>query len=197
MQPLRIIERPCARHDRRPAGGRPEVVVIHFSATLTVEEIFQIFLHGPTPVSAHYVIGDEGDVWRLVDERLRAWHAGRSAFAGRPAVNDFSVGIELRNAGRLTPGADGRGLFTVLGAPFRPGNPALPAQGDWWESYAEPQMRSLIRLCREICGQHGIPPDHVVGHSDVALPPGRKIDPGPLFDWRRLRAELAEESPGA
>ena len=46
-------------------------------------------------VSAHFVIGRNGDVTQFVPVTRRAWHAGESWFDGRDRVNDFSVGVEL------------------------------------------------------------------------------------------------------
>lgn len=53
--------------------------------------------------------------------------------------------------------------------------------------FAEPQMRELERLLAEVMARHGLGPGAVIGHSDMA--PGRKSDPGPRFDWRRLAAQ--------
>jgi N-acetylmuramoyl-L-alanine amidase len=50
--------------------------------------------------------------------------------------------------------------------------------------YPEAQMRAVEALCLDIIDRRGIAPRKVLGHSDVA--PGRKIDPGAHFDWRRL-----------
>ncbi|MFN4204070.1 MAG: N-acetylmuramoyl-L-alanine amidase [Tabrizicola sp.] len=50
--------------------------------------------------------------------------------------------------------------------------------------FAEPQMRELERLLAEVLARHGLGPQAVIGHSDMA--PERKGDPGPRFDWRRL-----------
>jgi N-acetylmuramoyl-L-alanine amidase len=50
--------------------------------------------------------------------------------------------------------------------------------------YGEPQMAALEALLADILGRHSLPPQAVIAHSDCA--PGRKIDPGPKFDWRRL-----------
>ena len=50
--------------------------------------------------------------------------------------------------------------------------------------FAEPQMAALDVLLAGILHRWSIAPDRVIGHSDMA--PGRKIDPGPRFDWRRL-----------
>lgn len=50
-------------------------------------------------VSAHYLIGEAGTVWALVDEDRRAWHAGAGAWGGVADVNSASIGIELQNPG--------------------------------------------------------------------------------------------------
>ncbi|MBU2962696.1 N-acetylmuramoyl-L-alanine amidase [Citreicella sp. C3M06] len=52
------------------------------------------------------------------------------------------------------------------------------------EPFAEAQMRSLETLLPGILARWDIPAHRVIGHSDMA--PGRKIDPGPMFDWSRL-----------
>lgn len=64
----------------------------------------------------------------------------------------------------------------------------LANRGD--HPYPEAQMEALESLLRGIMARWGIGPDGVIGHSDMA--PGRKSDPGPRFDWRRLaRSGLA------
>ena len=87
---------------------------------------------------------------------MRAWHAGAGSWAGRGDVNSRSIGIELANAGPLA------------------GFPPFP----------EPQMVALERLLDAILPRWSIPAAGVIAHSDLA--PGRKADPGPKFDWRRL-----------
>jgi N-acetylmuramoyl-L-alanine amidase len=52
------------------------------------------------------------------------------------------------------------------------------------EPFAEPQMAALERLLAGLLGRYSLPPEAVIGHSDMA--PERKADPGPRFDWRRL-----------
>lgn len=103
-------------------------------------------------VSAHYLVDRDGTVWQLVDEDLRAWHAGAGAWDGQGDVNSRSIGIELVNTGT--------------------------------EPFAEPLMRALEALLPGILARWAIPPGGVIAHSDMA--PGRKIDPGPRFDWARL-----------
>ncbi|NHF72547.1 N-acetylmuramoyl-L-alanine amidase [Paracoccus xiamenensis] len=50
--------------------------------------------------------------------------------------------------------------------------------------FAAAQMDTLELLLARIMARWSIGPDGVIGHSDMA--PGRKIDPGPRFDWARL-----------
>ncbi|MCY1125566.1 N-acetylmuramoyl-L-alanine amidase [Frigidibacter sp. RF13] len=60
--------------------------------------------------------------------------------------------------------------------------------------FPEPQMAALERLLAAILDRWSIPPERVIGHSDMA--PGRKRDPGPRFDWRRLALQGLSVWPG-
>ena len=53
--------------------------------------------------------------------------------------------------------------------------------------FAAAQMDALTSLLQGIMTRWAIRPERVIGHSDMA--PGRKIDPGVRFDWRRLALE--------
>lgn len=132
------------------------MVVIHHTAMHTAEAALARLCAPEAEVSAHYLIGEDGRVWRLVDEAARAWHAGAGAWGGVGDVNSRSIGIELANPGPL--------------AAFPP--------------FPEPQMTALEALLADILARWRIPPERVIAHSDMA--PGRKADPGPKFDWRRL-----------
>jgi AmpD protein len=64
--------------------------------------------------------------------------------------------------------------------------------GDAAHDFTARQYASLARLCRELMREHPkITVRRIVGHSQVATPRGRKWDPGPRFDWQRLRRDLA------
>lgn len=157
--PADILERPSPNHNARPPGVRIDTVVIHYTGMATAEAALARLCDPEAEVSAHYTIDEEGRCYKHVEEARRAWHAGVSAWRGRQNVNDFSIGIELVN----------------------------PGHGPDYHPFTEPQMQRLIRLLREIYGRHPIDPANVVGHEHVA--PGRKRDPGELFDWERLAQE--------
>jgi N-acetylmuramoyl-L-alanine amidase len=112
----------------------------------------------PLPrVSAHYVVGEGGEIWTLVPEEHRAWHAGSSSWEGEGDVNARAIGIEIVNGGHDF------------------GLPEFPAK----------QIDAVISLLRDIFERWPqLNASRVVAHSDVA--PERKADPGEKFPWKRL-----------
>jgi N-acetylmuramoyl-L-alanine amidase len=153
---MNLRERASPNHDARPEGGRVDMLVLHYTGMKTSAEAIDRLCDPAAKVSAHYVIDEDGTVWRLVEESRRAWHAGVSFWQGTRDINAASIGIELVNPGH-----------------------------DWgYRAFPEAQMASLEALCGGLLRRHPISADRVVGHSDVA--PLRKQDPGELFDWPRL-----------
>ena len=115
-------------------------LVLHYTE-LSLEESLEV-LSDPArllKVSAHYVLAEDGTLYRLVPEERTAWHAGRSYWRGREALNAGSIGIEIVNL-----------------------------HGDHHD-YPARQIEALINLCHEIVARHpAIVPRNVVGHSDIA-----------------------------
>ncbi len=153
-----VIERPSPNCGPRPANTAIDMLILHFTGMESAAGALMRMCDPAARVSAHYMIDEDGVVYRLVQEGMRAWHAGESSWRGATNINDRSIGIELVNPGH------------AFG--YRP--------------FPDPQMAALIDLCRDVLARHAIPPANVLGHSDVA--PARKQDPGELFDWRRLAA---------
>ncbi|MBL8808433.1 MAG: N-acetylmuramoyl-L-alanine amidase [Rhodospirillales bacterium] len=167
---MRIVRTPSPNCDERPAGVRPELLVLHYTDTNTLDETLAILLDPAREVSAHYVVAEDGTIHALVDESRRAWHAGKACWRGMRDVNARSIGIEIQNPGH------------------RCGYRAFP----------DAQIDAVIGLARDILTRHAIAPRDIVGHSDIA--PTRKRDPGELFPWRRLAAAgvgLSAEPVGA
>lgn len=76
------------------------MVVIHYTAMASTEAALQRLCDPLHEVSAHYLIGAQGTVWRMVPEAARAWHAGAGRWGDVTDVNSRSIGIELANDGR-------------------------------------------------------------------------------------------------
>jgi N-acetylmuramoyl-L-alanine amidase len=142
----------------RRRHGPPNCLVLHYTGMPTGEAALDLLCDPASEVSAHYFIWEDGRIFQLVAERDRAWHAGKAIWKGEQDLNSASVGIEIVN-----PGHDG-------------GSPRFPAA----------QVDATIALCRDLSGRHGIRPERVLAHSDVA--PNRKRDPGEAFPWDELSA---------
>lgn len=96
---MELVDRPSPNHGERRSGDRVELVVLHYTAMPDAETAVCRLCDPECEVSSHYLIGKDGTVFRLVDEALRAWHAGHGSWAGRDDVNSRSIGIELDNDG--------------------------------------------------------------------------------------------------
>ena len=155
-----ILDRRSPNADARSGGI--DMLVVHYTGMRSAAAAIERLCDPEAKVSAHYVIEEDGALHRLVREEERAYHAGVSEWGGRPALNDCSIGIEMVNPGH-----------------------------EWgYRDFPEPQMRALETLAVGILRRWPIPPERVLGHSDIA--PRRKDDPGERFDWPRLaRAGLA------
>ena len=159
-----MIVRPSPNFNDRPSGGKIKYLILHYTGMATGEAALERLCDEASQVSAHYLIEEDGRIFSLVPEEKRAWHAGVAAWEGDSDINGLSIGIEVVNPGHDSPGYVGN---------YRP--------------FPEAQMMALVLLCGQILSRHQIAPCHVLGHSDVA--PGRKRDPGELFDWQRLAVE--------
>ncbi len=78
---------------------RPEFVVIHHTAQNSCDQTLRTFTTPATQVSAHYVICRDGTVHHMLNDFLRAWHAGVGSWGNNHDVNSCSIGIELDNDG--------------------------------------------------------------------------------------------------
>jgi len=148
---------PSPNFDQRQ--GAVDMLVLHYTGRLTLEESLAWLTDPEKKVSAHYLIGEQGEVIQLVPEAMRAWHAGVSYWKGESDINSCSIGIELQN----------------------------PGHEFGYKDFPEAQIAALIGLSKDIISRHSIPQERILGHSDVA--PTRKQDPGELFPWKKLAEE--------
>lgn len=78
---------------------KPNYVIIHHTAQNSTAQTLRTFTLPRTQVSAHYVIGKDGKVYHMLNDYLRAWHAGAAKWGNSSDINSSSIGIELDNNG--------------------------------------------------------------------------------------------------
>lgn len=78
---------------------KPNYVIIHHTAQNSCDQTLKTFTTTKTQVSAHYVICKDGTVHHMLNDYLRAWHAGAGRWGNLTDVNSSSIGIELDNNG--------------------------------------------------------------------------------------------------
>ncbi len=152
---LDFIERPSPNFDERQLPV--SMIVLHYTGMPDMQSALDRLTSPDARVSSHYLVDEDGAIYRLVDELKRAWHAGKSRWRGVTDVNSASVGIEIVN----------------------------PGHEFGYRAFPDEQMASVIPLVADIKERHGIGRGDVVGHSDVA--PARKEDPGSSFRGRPWR----------
>lgn len=151
-----VVDRPVKNHSART--GVISCIVIHDTASKNVAGVFQHFDDPRSQASAHYVLDRDGTTYRTVELARKAWHAGLSMLWGHEDVNQFSIGIELVDVD--APGVSAGDMYT------------------------DAQLTALVALTVDlVLAYPAITLNRIVGHEHVAIPPGRKVDPGADFPW--------------
>ncbi|GGZ28671.1 N-acetylmuramoyl-L-alanine amidase [Asticcacaulis endophyticus] len=149
-----MIELPSPNFNERTAPV--DMIVLHYTGMETAGAALDRLCDPQAKVSAHYVIDEDGTVYRLVAEARRAWHAGVSFWKSETDINGASIGIEIVN----------------------------PGHEFGYRDFPPEQIEALVLLLDDIRDRWDIPDHRILGHSDVA--PERKEDPGELFPWAYL-----------
>lgn len=126
--------------DARPAGGKIDMLVLHGTGRRPAGEALARLRAPGAAASVHYLIEEDGTVWRLVEEERRAWHAGASFWRGRTGLDDRSIGIALVNE---SPARDHRDVPVM-------------------------QLSVLCDLCLEIMSRHAVGARDIVSFGDIA-----------------------------
>ncbi len=177
---MEIIEKLSPNQSLRKSV-KIDMIVIHATAGASLENAVSWMQNPKSGVSAHYCIGKDGKIVKLVDESKKAWHAGKSSFMYHGKVeenlNENSIGIEIVN---LNNGKD---------------------------EYPEIQIKTVAQLVHNIMLFYDdITTDRIVGHWQITpifdklgnIQNFRKTDPGILFPWVRFGELLAKlQSKGA
>ncbi|HEY2752995.1 N-acetylmuramoyl-L-alanine amidase [Phenylobacterium sp.] len=151
---MNFIEAPSPNFDARTTV--PDILVLHYTGMPTGEAALARLRDPEARVSSHYMVEEDGRIFRLVPEERRAWHAGVSFWKGERNINGVSIGVEIVN----------------------------PGHEFGYQPFPDAQMTAVIALVGDIRTRWQIDDGRIVGHSDVA--PERKDDPGELFPWKRL-----------
>ena len=160
---MKIIDAPSPNFDARKLPV--DTVILHYTGMESGAAALARLQDPDAHVSAHYLVEENGDVYKLVEEDNRAWHAGVSYWRGDIEMNGRSIGIEIVNPGHQ------------LG----------------YRDFPDVQIASVIELLKDIRMRRDIPVSRIIGHSDVA--PRRKEDPGEKFPWKRLAEEGVALAP--
>jgi len=166
--PFEIDQEPMINDFTRPRGALPiSLVVIHYTAGRERGDL--ITLRGGTDrvVSVHYLVGrnEKFGIKQIVPENRVAFHAGKSQWTDHQ-------GVHRSNVNGFSIGIE----LSNMGPP---------------EEFTDFQYEATAQLAREIMERHPlITLSRFVGHQDIS--PRRKVDPGPLWEWRRFRAMVAD-----
>ena len=133
-----------------------KIIIIHYTGMQSERESMIRLCNPRSKVSSHFVINQNGKIYRLVQDNQIAWHAGKSCWGKYKNLNKNSIGIELVNKGHQFG----------------------------YTNFKKRQLSSLIKICKSLIKKYKIKKRNIVGHSDIA--PLRKIDPGEKFPWKQL-----------
>jgi len=179
-------------HSGRFTGNLPDTVVIHYTAGASLKSSANWLTDRRANASAHLVIGKWSEMIQLAPFNVRTWHAGISSWKGRYNLNNYSIGIELDNAGILEKREDGYytafnkkiDLASVVLARHK-----LDTSEKAWEAFPWEQIEAVIEACQLLKNTYNI--REIVGHDDIS--PTRKRDPGPAFPMQYLKSRLGLE----
>ncbi len=156
-------------------------LVVHYTSS-NWKRSLQLLRLPEFEVSSHYLIPEtsdnsyrksELDIYQLVDETDRAWHAGKSRWEDGENINDQSIGIELVNRSKCY---------------YQEDNDKLDYKNDYlciFPDFDPLQIQLLIKLTQDILQRYpAITPTRIIGHADIQ--PKNKSDPGPQFPWFTL-----------
>ncbi|MCF8296607.1 MAG: N-acetylmuramoyl-L-alanine amidase [Saprospiraceae bacterium] len=167
----------------------PDTIVIHYTAGSSLQSSANWLTNPKAKASAHLIVGKSGEIVQLVPFNKISWHAGKSDWKGRSGLNNYSIGIEIDNAGILEKRIDG--YYTWFGKKVDDNKVVLAKHKDQqtekaWEAYTDKQIEAVENICLCLKDEYNI--TEIVGHDDIA--PKRKSDPGPAFQMQKLKDKI-------
>ena len=178
-------------HSGKFKSGLPDTIVIHYTAGSSRASSVNTLVNPASKASAHLVVGRDGKITQLIPFNTIAWHAGKSAYDGRVGFNQYSIGIEIDNAGLLTKSGDK--YLAWFGKDY-PESEVIKAihrnesTARYWHRYTEWQIETCRQICELLIEKYNI--KSILGHEEIS--PKRKIDPGPAFPLDKFREKIFE-----
>lgn len=174
--------------------GDLDTLIIHYTAGRNAESSAKYLQKQEVKASAHLVIGRNGELFQLVPFNKIAWHAGKSSYGGKSGFNNYSIGIELDNAGVLT--RTGNDFQSWFGKKYMQSDVMErvhrnESQPRFWHIYTEKQLEVNEEISRLILDKYKSIV-HILGHEEIS--PGRKQDPGPAFPLDKFRRQIIGDS---
>ena len=114
-------------------------IIIHYTALPSIEHAINHLCNEKNKVSSHYLISQKGDIFRLVSDKERAWHAGQSYWKTNTDLNSISLGIELDYSLKFKN-----------------------------NRFNKSMINSLCKLIKILVARYKIPKENILGHSDIA-----------------------------
>ncbi len=165
-------------------------IIMHYTNGANVQSIVNWFMNPASQVSAHIIIGRDGEVVQMIPFDRVGWHAGISSWGGYNKLNAYSVGIELDNAGMLQRSGDQ--WVSSFGKVYPDSEVLVSAHKTYpkviygWHKFTGVQLGTAAEVVAELIRTYGF--KDILGHDDIA--PKRKWDPGPAFPMEQFKANV-------
>lgn len=172
-------------------GGvlNPQYLIMHYTAATRGAGSVSWFLNNAASASAHLLIDRDGSIIQFAPFNVVTWHAGNSRWNGLVGMNNYSIGIELVNGGRLTKIGD-KWVCPVDKQPVSDTEVLVARHKNdqaesGWHEYTEAQLRVASEVAALLAQTYQL--KDVLGHDDIS--PLRKSDPGPAFPMDIFRSK--------
>jgi len=194
---IKYIESPNFKKEFKP--GNLQYLVMHFTGGTTLEGAVNTFLDDNSKVSAHIIIDRDGTIVQMVPFNYIAWHAGKSEWEGKKYLNNYSIGIEFVNAGKLKDVGNNiykdewwhkfewKDIYIFTDSrKFKDENGMRNYDVTFWQKFTNIQIERGVEITKLLLNEYKI--IDIIGHSDIS--PGRKIDPGYAFPMEIFKGWL-------
>ncbi len=136
---MKLIHKYKSPNYNERQSNKINYIIIHYTAIETISESIKYLCSKKNKVSSHFLISKNGDIYSLVPESKRAWHAGKSYWKECQDMNSVSIGIELDY---------------------------FPSYKE--KKFSKKLLKSLIYLLKKKINKYNIQPENILGHSDIA-----------------------------